>query len=329
MSKMKDHWNGWEVDKLLKTFPLTTAKLRRALPAAIEQVKSEYKAVQERLVLQRLPEKVSAEYQSLRNRHPQIRSQLFFQLAMGLVGVCDKCGVTTSFRCSKNEWQSFCSNVCANDHVLKARTKTWKAKYGVDNPTKHASVRKKLSIAQTGNCRVVPVEAPLPPAPPYKPDSRFYVYAIMDPRKDALQSGGYKFKHEPFYIGKGHGGRVLDHFKTAHRKKDPKSLRISRIAEETGDFPPVRIFRCKSELEAYNLEIKLIHQIGRRGLRTGPLHNLTAGGEGISGMVFTDTHRKNISTAVRAYYALMSDEDRAAHAERSRLGTLNRQLKGR
>lgn len=49
------------------------------------------------------------------------------------------------------------------------------------------------------------------------------------------------------------------------------------------------------EIDAFELEKKLIHVIGRRDLKKGPLTNLTDGGEGIVGLIKTEEHRKKLS----------------------------------
>ena len=60
-----------------------------------------------------------------------------------------------------------------------------------------------------------------------------------------------------------------------------------------------KIFETDDALEAYNKEIEQIAIIGRRNLNTGPLLNLTGGGEGVVNYIWTDTHRKNLSNAIK------------------------------
>jgi len=54
-----------------------------------------------------------------------------------------------------------------------------------------------------------------------------------------------------------------------------------------------------NEIEALNFECELIKIYGRRDLSTGPLFNLTDGGEGVINYVWTDTHRKNLSDSIK------------------------------
>lgn len=56
---------------------------------------------------------------------------------------------------------------------------------------------------------------------------RFYVYALLDPRKP----GEYKyddieFEYEPFYIGKGQGNRRIQHFTPHSLNQNDRKLII-------------------------------------------------------------------------------------------------------
>ncbi len=115
----------------------------------------------------------------------------------------------------------------------------------------------------------------------------FYVYALLDPRRAGpFYYGHWKFSHEPFYIGKGKAGRAHSHFKEtilereAHLPKTRKILGLKRLG-----LAPLVVFKKKNltDKQACLVERALIQRIGRRNLRTGPLTNLTDGGEGHSG----------------------------------------------
>ena len=106
----------------------------------------------------------------------------------------------------------------------------------------------------------------------------FYVYAYLDPRKPGpYKYGDNEFSHEPFYIGKGHGSRctrttkrsVWVGNKLGKFKRNGLKVIIIKIAENL----------C--EEDAYKLEIKTIKHLGRCNLETGPLVNLTDGGDGL------------------------------------------------
>lgn len=101
----------------------------------------------------------------------------------------------------------------------------------------------------------------------------FYVYAWLDPTKPCGR--GYKsnyFPCEPFYIGKGRGRRYLN--------TDRRNYQFKKKLRSTDNPFPVKIKRSLSEADAFALEVELIHAIGRIDIGTGPLVNLTSGGEG-------------------------------------------------
>lgn len=129
-----------------------------------------------------------------------------------------------------------------------------------------------------------------------------YVYCYLNPLKPGnfiynTIIGEIKFKFEPFYIGKGSNKRYLDHLNYPEKdKNDFKRNVINKIIKESNKIPFIEFL--KQELtseEALLLEIDLISNIGRRNLNKGPLTNLTDGGEGTSGIIFTDELRKRWS----------------------------------
>ena len=96
-----------------------------------------------------------------------------------------------------------------------------------------------------------------------------YVYAYL--REDGT----------PYYIGKG----------IANRCKEKHNVPI---------HPNNRIEFIKTQLtdeEAIQLEIELIAKHGRKDLGTGILRNMTNGGDGVAGRIFTKETRAKISTA--------------------------------
>lgn len=86
-----------------------------------------------------------------------------------------------------------------------------------------------------------------------------------------------------FYVGKGTRKRSHD-FKR-------RSQQWKRTANKHGVIVDV-IYADLTENEALRLEVKTISEIGRDSLV-----NQTNGGEGLSGLVFTDEHRKKIGLA--------------------------------
>ena len=133
-------------------------------------------------------------------------------------------------------------------------------------------------------------------------DNVFYVYVYLDPRKPGLYEYGdhlqefvsaeeynykkYKFDYEPFYIGKGRDRQIDSHLFEARRNrptKDPNTFKISVIKNilSSGKEPiRIKIVENLEESIAFQKEKELISLIGRRTFNTGPLTNLTEGGDG-------------------------------------------------
>ncbi len=100
----------------------------------------------------------------------------------------------------------------------------------------------------------------------------FYVYVL-------LRRAG-----EPFYVGKGVKRRVLQHEAEAkNTTRRSHKLNIIRTMHRAGAHPRYAIAAWfDNESDAHALERKLVLEIGRHDLGTGPLTNQTDGGEGTS-----------------------------------------------
>ena len=85
---------------------------------------------------------------------------------------------------------------------------------------------------------------------------------------------------EPFYVGKGHNGRILQHT-CLSEDSNPFKYKVIR---KTGE-PLFSLDITDTEEEAHDREIELIQILGRRNTGEGPLTNLTDGGEGNVGWV--------------------------------------------
>lgn len=97
----------------------------------------------------------------------------------------------------------------------------------------------------------------------------YYIYAYV--RQDGT----------PYYIGKGKGRRMrAPHKKNIAVPKNKKDI----VVMESG----------LSEIGALALERRYIKWHGRKDLGDGVLRNLTDGGDGQSGRVFTDEHKEKI-----------------------------------
>ena len=86
----------------------------------------------------------------------------------------------------------------------------------------------------------------------------------------------FRLDGSPCYVGKGKGKRYLSHLRRSH---NPWLRRI--VAKAGGAIPIVVIRSGLSEPEAFEIEVALIRAIGRKG--SGPLVNMTDGGEGVAG----------------------------------------------
>lgn len=116
----------------------------------------------------------------------------------------------------------------------------------------------------------------------------FYVYVYLDPRKPGnFTYGEYSFDYEPFYVGKGYGERSTNHLKGNKYNKHFDN-KIKKIRKECGHNPFIIPYKDNLlEHNALKLEMNIITTIGRYDLKKGPLCNLTNGGDGQSGFVFS------------------------------------------
>lgn len=109
-----------------------------------------------------------------------------------------------------------------------------------------------------------------------KPLNRFYVYAYL--RSHDSQNGR---RLSPYYIGKGCRDRATAKARTIPKPSDPSFI--------------VYIQEGLTEPEAFALEKYCIALYGRIDKGTGILRNLCDGGEGPSGSVHSEEHKRKIA----------------------------------
>ena len=111
-----------------------------------------------------------------------------------------------------------------------------------------------------------------------KNERRFYVYGYLRKNEDSY-----------YYIGKGTANRA---YRRRGRTIPPPTER-SRI---------VIIQDKLTEEEAFAMEREYIAKYGRISNGTGILYNLTDGGEGVSGKIYSETELKRLSELMKAYW---------------------------
>lgn len=118
----------------------------------------------------------------------------------------------------------------------------------------------------------------------------FYIYALFRPNGIVC------------YIGKGKGYRINRHEQMAARKDINCNPHLANIIKNAGGLLPKVIIRDSlTEEEAFALEILFIKVIGRE-IHGGPLVNMTNGGDGVSGLVFSDESKEKISGMSKKFW---------------------------
>lgn len=114
---------------------------------------------------------------------------------------------------------------------------------------------------------------------------KFYVYCLFRP------------DGTPFYIGKGSGTRIADHYKTCRHDGSHKANIIAAALAAGTEIPAVKLVGGLTEDAAFEIEKAFIKAIGREP--HGPLVNKTDGGEGPSGRTFSEKTRRQMSETKR------------------------------
>jgi hypothetical protein len=139
----------------------------------------------------------------------------------------------------------------------------------------------------------------------------FEVYAYLDPSVVVVLSAiDVTFTLQPFYIGK---GNIKNKRKLVHLKKQTNKLMTSKLNKiyAKGVHPQIiSIKQFDNEEDALQYEILLIKAIGRVITKSGPLVNITEGGEGTSGYRLTEGERRKRGLRHREWWSRVSQEEK-------------------
>ena len=109
----------------------------------------------------------------------------------------------------------------------------------------------------------------------------FFIYILLDTRKKiccsyTINNNKFNFQYKPFYVGKGKGNRIQQHYGKYNLKKKTKKNNLILKIFDCGLQPiSIKLFKDLTENNAYELEKKVISIIGLNNLT-----NKTDGGVG-------------------------------------------------
>jgi hypothetical protein len=164
----------------------------------------------------------------------------------------------------------------------------------------------------------------------------FYVYVYLDPcKKGYFVYDNIQFEYEPFYIGKGTKNRYKWHYNQIIKKlreglkikNTPKNQKIKSIISK--GFKPI-IIKIKeniSDEDSQILEKNIILKIGRKNLKTGPLCNLTEGGNG--GNTYNNLNEEQLKIISLKKSASMIGKNKGKTLKKETKQRISNSLKGK
>lgn len=148
-------------------------------------------------------------------------------------------------------------------------------------------------------------------------DNNSFIYVYLDPRKPGVcKYGNYEFNYEPFYVGVSSGKTIHDrkvrHLQYAKNDKDItnnnyKKNIIKSILSDNLEPIILKYIDLISLPEAFLKEKDMISTIGNRYDKSGPLVNISKGGDG--GDNFTNNPRKEEIREIHRKNALGSNNN--------------------
>lgn len=110
----------------------------------------------------------------------------------------------------------------------------------------------------------------------------YYVYVYLNPLKSGMHTYGnfISFYQEPFYIGYGCGTRMSHHLKEKKSANMHKFYTIQKIRNNNLEPIVFKLSTFLTKKDACVMEKFFIKLIGRHDLNSGPLTNMTCGGDG-------------------------------------------------
>lgn len=150
----------------------------------------------------------------------------------------------------------------------------------------------------------------------------FYCYVYLDPRKPGYYKyGDWIFDYEPIWVGKGNGIRWKI---SNHLRHNSGNRLLENKLNKIGESNVIVIFPLidsglTCEKYAFLAEKTFISNIGRLDLGTGPLCNLTNGGDGQSGLVHTEETKKKISESEKGKSLSSEHKRKIGEAHKGRI----------